>query len=57
MSYIPPPWVIEEIESERRRREVRDRPRIDAPPPPQPAGPATEGPDTPVEIVIDASAS
>jgi hypothetical protein len=55
MTIIPPPWVIEELEDEHRRREARDRPRLDVPHPP-PARPADDEPDAPVTIVIKASA-
>jgi len=52
MTRIPPPWMIDEQDRQRRAHEEPQRPHLDAPPPQPPPDPSTRDVQTPSRVVI-----
>lgn len=53
MSRIPPAWIIDEADERRRRRDERERPRLEIPLRPPPVRSGEDEPDARAVIVVD----
>ena len=52
MTRIPPPWMIDELERQRRVNEESRRPWLEMPPPPPPSRPRPCDEQVPSRVVI-----
>jgi len=52
MTRIPPPWMVDKHERQRRVHEEKQRPQLDAPPPQPSRDPSTGDERSPSRVVI-----